>query len=112
METKNTPGPWRKGIFDDLESSVSIFPEQWNGKENVDGFALIAQVSKWGRRGEIEISSANHNATLIATSPELLAELIAIADRVDNTEGQYQLAAEMIAAQPKLKELIRKATQP
>jgi hypothetical protein len=46
------------------------------------------------------------------TLHELLAALVAIADRVDNTEGPYQLAAEMIAAQPKLKELIRKATQP
>jgi len=43
---------------------------------------------------------------------ELLDALVAIADRVDNTEDAYQLAADMIAAQPKLKELIRKHSEP
>jgi hypothetical protein len=52
------------------------------------------------------------NLRLIAAAPDLLAELIAIAKKVDESRDAYQLAADMIAAQPKLKELIRKHAEP
>ncbi len=99
MKSKHTPGPWevdryywtlQRRLFGDDEPEVQII----------------------GRISETEDDEREANARLIAAAPELLAELIAIAKKVDESRDAYELAADMVASNPKLKDLIRKATQP
>ena len=87
--TKHTPGPWRMGVNDNDEKAWQIMPERWKGQDNLLGYALIAQVSKWsGEPLDLIRESAVANAKLIAAAPELLeggsaqTEIIESAQRI------------------------------
>ena len=97
MATKHTPGPWFVNSF-----------QVWAEKEGKRFGTLLASL----RNTHTGDTVANADAALIAAAPELLAELQAIADYIDKAGDPMQIAADMYASNPKMKDLIRKATQP
>ena len=61
----NTPGPWRV---------MTVTATDLPAVAQVDG-PVIAEISKWGSVGTVDLATSWDNARLIAASPELLEAL-------------------------------------
>lgn len=112
METKHTPGPWRRGHFMNLRQYEKMSPKWKQDREHEESKQIFANFSEVDQgRSRIHICTLSDfdtdlNSALIAAAPELLKAAKLIDEQLD-----LDTPTDWLRARAKLKDAIAKAEQ-